>query len=195
MHLSNPNKYTLKFVVETWGQLNARWVESLKGIVNRLCLLKKVERPTFEELKETGIPLDQHGGNIFHIPNTFDLSDPTGYFQHTLLGALERDFERARWDQYYKVPGTVPNRNAGEEPTSHGPSLTTKERRLCALNAPKTIQGNTICWDFNTHGGCLSPDCPRQSAGGHVQFRNFETLCKPLKMYLLRKGGLKRTRR
>ena len=135
--------------------------------------------------------LDPHGRNIFSLTNTFDLLDPTGYFQHQLLGALERDFDRARWGQYYKVPANIPNRNAGLEVTTHGPPLTTKERRICALNAPKTAQGVTICWDFNTHTGCSTPTCPRNASGGHVQFRNFETLCRPLKMYLLRKGGFK----
>lgn len=114
LHLSNPDKYTLKFIVETWGQLNALWVESLKESVNYLCLLRKVERPTFEELKETGMSLDQHGQNIFSLPDTFNLSDPAGYFRHQLLGALERDFDRARWGQYYKGPSIIPNRNAGD---------------------------------------------------------------------------------
>ena len=138
LHLSNPNKYTLKFIVETWGQLNARWAETLKEPVNHFCLLRKVGRPTFEDLKETGMCLGPQGRNIFALPDTFNPTDPSGYFQHQLLGALERDFDRARWDQYYKIPANAPNRNAGTEVQTSEPSLTTRERRICALNAPKT---------------------------------------------------------
>ena len=115
LHLSRPDKYTLEFIVEIWGQLNARWVETLKESSNRLCLLRKVERPTFEELEETGMRLDPHGRNIFAIPDTFSLADHSGFFQHQLLGALERDFDRARRGQYYKIPANAPNRNAGTE--------------------------------------------------------------------------------
>ena len=171
------------------------WVGTLKETVNHLCLLRKVERPTFEELKETGMSIDSAGCNLFRLPDIFNLADPSGYFQHQLLGALGRDFERNKWDQYYKIPANVPNRKAGNGPSSYGPPLTTRERRICSLNAPETTQGSTICWDSNSHLGCSNPQCPRSVSGGHVQFRNFETLCNPLRMYLLKKGGLKRTRR
>ena len=141
LHLSNPNKYTLKFIVETWGQLNARWVDTLKESANYLCLLRKVERPTFEALIQTGMSVDSLGGNIFPLHDTFNLSDPSGYFRHQILGALERDFDRARWGQYCKVPAIVPNRNAGSDVQVYGTPLTTKERRICALNSPKTTHG------------------------------------------------------
>ena len=36
LHLSNTNKYTLKFIAETWDQLNSRWAEPLEESVNRL---------------------------------------------------------------------------------------------------------------------------------------------------------------
>ena len=133
------------------------------------------------------MPLNPQGWNISSLPDTFNLNDPAGYFQHQLPGDLERDFDRARWGQYYKAPSHIPNRNAGTEQQTFAPPLTTRERRICSLNAPKTAQGDTICWDFNTHSGCSSPQCPRNQ-GGHVQFRNVETLRRPLKMYLLKKG-------
>ena len=72
LHLINPNKYTLKFIVDTWGQLNSRWVESLKESVNHICLLRKVQRPTFDEIKQTGMSLDAQGNNIFSLPDTFN---------------------------------------------------------------------------------------------------------------------------
>ena len=100
LHLSNPNKYTMEFIVETWGELNSRWVETLKEPADYLCLLRRVERPTLEELKETGMSLGPQGENIFALPDTFNLSDPSGYFRQQLLGALERDFDRVRWGQY-----------------------------------------------------------------------------------------------
>lgn len=135
--------------------------------------------------------LDSSGNNIFSLPDTFNLSDPSGFFRHQLLGDLERDFDRARWGQYYKGPGSVTSRNAGPDQQTYGFPFFTKERRQCALNAPKTTRGATICWDHNTHLGCTQVDCKRNSEGGHVQFRNFETLWPQLKMYLLRKGGFK----
>ena len=150
LHLRNPNKYTLKFTIETWGELNSWRVETLRETSNHLRLLRKVERSTFEELEETGTSLDPTGRNIFSLPDTFNLQDPSGYFQHQLLGALERDYDRVRWDQYYKTPPLVPNRNAGPEAITLGPAQTTRGRRICALNSPKTTKGSIIFWDFNT---------------------------------------------
>ena len=144
LHLGNPNKYTLKFIVETWGQLNARWAESLKESVNYLCHLRKVEQPTFEKLKETGTSMGQHGQCIFSLPDTFNLSDPKGYFRHQLLGALERDCDRVRWGQYYKGPSIIPNRNAGDAPKGDqslfGPPLNRKERFGLRFERPQKGQ-------------------------------------------------------
>ena len=195
LHLSNPNKYTLRFATRTWESLNSKWVLSLKENVNRLCLLRKVERPTFEELKETGLSLDPYGNNIYSLPNTFDLESPTEYFHTQILGALERDFDRTRWGQYYRNPSTGATRNAGDvdmtTPMVYGPSLNSKERRICALNSPKTLQGHIICWDFNSHLGCNKKPCPRCDGGGKATFRNPETLCGPLRIYLAKRGGSK----
>ena len=198
LNLGNPNKYTLKFITDTWSSLNARWVVSLRENVNRLRLLRKVERPTFEELKETGMPLDPQGCNIYTLPDTFGLSNPGGYFQVQILGSLERDFERSRWDMYYRAANIAPTRNAGgpSDPPSDvcGPSLTTKERRACALAAPKTAKGLVICWGHNSHLGCTKAPCFRRDNGGKVMFRNYETICPSLKLYLTRRGGLKDTK-
>ena len=199
LHLSHPNKFTLKFVLETWAALNSRWVLSLKENVNRLCLLRKVERPTFEELKETGLSLDPYGNNIYSLPNTFDLDSPGEYFQSQILGALERDFDRTRWDVYRRSPVPLGTRNAGEIPPEkalvYGPNMTLKERRICALNSPKTTQGHIICWDHNSHMGCTKVPCVRCDNGGKVGIRNYETVCTPLKIYLAKGGGVQRTQK
>ena len=144
LHLSNPNKYTLKFALSTWAALNPRRILSLKENVNKLCL-RKVERPTFEELKETGLSIDPDGNNIYTLPSTFDLDSPKEYFRTQILGALERDFDRTRWGQYYKAPPPLATRNAGDIGVNtglvYGPSLNARERRTCAPNSPKTVKG------------------------------------------------------
>ena len=47
--------------MDTRAALNARWVVSLRETANKLRLLRKAERPTFEELNETGMSLDPMG--------------------------------------------------------------------------------------------------------------------------------------
>ena len=158
-HIHNPNKYTLSFVLTTWAKLNSRWVEELKEQVNIICTLRQVERPTFAEIKETGLPPDPLGQSTFKIPQTFNLDAKTGYFQTHILGALERDFGRLKWDSYHKTTTAPSGRNAGG-PLAYGPNMTTRERRLCALNAPRTAQGFVICWGHNTqwlHQSAMSP--------------------------------------
>ena len=115
MHLSNPNKYTLKSPIETWGKLNARWVDTLTESSTNLCMLRKSGRPTIEALKETGMSIDSRGRNIFSIPHTSNLGDPVGYGQHQVSGALERDYDRPNWDPYYKKTPHIPTRNAGRK--------------------------------------------------------------------------------
>ena len=190
LNLANPNKYTLPFVAQTWDTLNSRWVEELKEQVNKICLLRKVERPTFAELKETGLSPDASGNSIFRFPNTFDLDSPDSFFQHHILGSLERDFGRLRWGQYHRGPMPPSGRNAGVV-SSLGPNMTTRERRLCALQSPRATQGAIICWDFNSHHGCTKTPCAYCPNGGKQLFRNYDSLGVPIKIYLLKHGGSK----
>ena len=164
LHIRNPNKYTLVFVLRNWASLNARWVEDLKEHVNMICTLRKVEGPTFAEIKATGLSPDASGLSIFRFPQKFDLDAPQGHFQAHILGALERDFERARRGSYHKTAPVPSGRNAGEAKV-YGPNMTTRERRLCSLNAPRAQQGFGICWDFNSRAGCRGA-----AAGGKCDF-------------------------
>ena len=179
LHLSNPNKYNLKFRMDTWYALNSRWVVPLGETVNRLRLLRKAERPTFEELGETGMSLDAMGGNISTLPDTFALDSREGYFQVQILGASERDFDRARRGQYYRSPNIHASRNAGD-PTNpglvYGPSMAIIERRIPALNSPETTNGAIICRCRNSHMGCAKAPCHRCDNGGKVTFSNIETV-------------------
>ena len=190
LHLTNPDKYTLSFVKKTRAMLNSRRVEELKEQVNKICLLRKVERPTFAELKETGLSPDPVGQSILRFPTTFDLDSPHSFFQQHVLGSFERDFDRLRWGQYRKSPLPPSGRNAGT-PTPIGLNMTTRGRRFRVLQAPRATQGSTICWDFNAHHGCSETPCAYFPSGGKQTFRNYETLKTPLEIYLLKHGGLR----
>ena len=76
LHLPHPNKFALEFSLANWASLNFRRVVSLRGNANRLCLLRKAGRPTFEDLKEAGLSLDPLGGDIYTLPPTFGLDSP-----------------------------------------------------------------------------------------------------------------------
>ena len=69
--------------------------------------------------------------------------------------------------------------------------METRERRLCALSAPHTTHGATICWDFNSHFGCNKQPFTHCYSEGNQTFRNYDTLTTPLKIYLLNHGGFK----
>ena len=56
LHIHNPDEYTLVFALHAWASLNSRWAEELKEQVNKICTIRKVERPTFAEIKATGLP-------------------------------------------------------------------------------------------------------------------------------------------
>ena len=143
MHIRNPNKYTMSFLPNTWASLNSRWVEELQEQVNKICHLRRVERPTLADLWETGLSPDPTGQSTFRFPTTFDIDSPSGIFQRQILGSLERDFERLRGDAYRKAPPAPSGRNAGPD-IPIGPNMTTRERRLCALSSPRTTAGAVI---------------------------------------------------
>lgn len=180
--------------MEPWSAMNSRLVVSLRANINKFRTLRKAERLTIGELKETGMSLDPHGCNIYTPPDTFNIDSTDGYFQVQILGAIERDSYRSRWWLYYRAPENPASRNAGDASTPglvYGPSQSAKERRACALNSPKTSQGQVICWGHNPHLGCSKAPCRRCETGGKATFRNFESICSPLKIYLVKRGGLR----
>ena len=64
------------------------------------------------------------------------------------------------------------------------------ERRLRTLNSPNATHGQVICRGRNSHLGCIKLPGHRCGAGAKVTFRNFETACAPLNIYLARGGGV-----
>ena len=111
-----------------------------------------MERPNFEELKETGLSIDPQGSNIYTLPNTFGLDSPAEYFHTQILGALERDFDRTRRDQYYKTPNAGETRNAGdvELPTTtvYGPSLNSKRTTHLRTQFTENVEGGNHLMGF-----------------------------------------------
>ena len=68
----------------------------LREQVDKLCVIRRVERPTFAELKETGRSPDPTGNSTPRAPTAFELDTQGGFSQKRIVGSLGRDFGRRR---------------------------------------------------------------------------------------------------
>ena len=69
-----------------------------------------------------------------------------------------------------------------------GPPMTPTERRAASQSAPKTADGRTICWSYNSHMGCSDNDCSR----AHEFYKNFGMLTHAVKICLVKRLGFKK---
>ena len=79
LRLAKPTKFTLKFTIDARASSNSLWVVCLKENVDRWCILRNAERPTSDELKETG-DIDPQGNNIYDPPDAIGLQIQDGIF-------------------------------------------------------------------------------------------------------------------
>ena len=168
MHLELPRKFTLSFIKDAWGTLNHRRGQELRELTNLIRLHAKVERPTFEQIKMIGLTvLQTTGAAVFQRPKAFDLVDPSGYFRAEIVRRMIDDKELPSWSIYHT--GGHGQRNVrdragavGDNPqVLPGPPMTPAERRTAGPTAPKTADGRTVCWGYNSHMGCVDNGCPR----------------------------------
>ena len=67
--------------------------------------------------------------------------------------------------------------------------MTTRERRLCSLNAPRDQKSFDICWDFNSRNSCNKSPCRLRDGCGAQTLRNYDSVGAPLLIYLLKHWG------
>ena len=142
---------------------------------------------------------------------TFNLEDPSEYFQTDIMARQTRALNRACWGAALRKPAMTPEaRKAGEVPATPagggtapaagatpsgnkpppllGPNLTPEEMARANAHAPRTKDGaQVVCWDAGTHRGCHTSAC----RNAHVPLGKPTLLDATVQMQLARRGGVK----
>ena len=157
-HIREPRKYTLPFIRNDWVDLNHRRIQEHREITNVLRFYAKAEGPTYDQLKSIGMTIGPSDGNtIYSKPCTFNLSDPSGYFQMEIIRNMNDGKELADWHHYHNTStrNTGTRTGAvGDPATLPSPPLAPVERRFAGSPSPQNTKGKKLCWNFNTHAGC-----------------------------------------
>ena len=96
--------------------------------------------------------------------------------------------ERSKTSLHVPVAQT---KGGGPPPALIGPGLTPKETARALEHRPRDADGHYQCWDFFSNRGCRKTDCSL-SHKGSVKWK---TLDYAIKLQLLRRGGLRGSRK
>ena len=201
--------WPLQTVLLTWDELWGRFCEELRDLERRVRREMSEECPSFERVRFFATAPGPDGDPWLRLPRTFDLEDPTEYFQTDILPRQKRLLDRACWNLALKR-GPVQGGKAGEGPRdgnprsvsdpgakagstpSHpqplmGKPLTNKEVGRSMDHRPKCSKTHKyLCWDHMSRRGCGVSNCPHSHQGGT---RKWDTLDYSIQMQLLRRGG------
>ena len=207
-------------IFDVWEELWSRFFEELREVDRELRRLMREESPTFDRMKFVATAPNYEGQPWLRLPGTFRLDDPREYFTTDVLDRLQRQLSRAAWAQALRGPRAPPpsgggragdasgdsqlskiedqptraggaNKGGGPPPALIGPGLTPKETARALEHRPRDADGHYQCWDFFSNRGCRKTDCSL-SHKGSVKWK---TLDYAIKLQLLRRGGLRGSRK
>eukprot|EP00435_Cladocopium_sp_Y103_P056630 s604_g19.t1 len=206
-HLASPHRCPLTVIIDLWEELHWRLYEEVRELLRLLKREAGRETMTLQEIKFHALLPGPDGRAWLRMPSTFDIEEPTGWFQTEVIPRIDRKQERLLWNLTWQGnrKGPMQKEGAGGVHASGGdgavesdrlsvknlwgPKLTAEETARAKDRAPTDKGGVLLCWGHLTRVGCDTPLCQRSHEGLRG---TFESLDECVRMQLLRRGGLKR---
>ena len=139
--------------------LNHGWAQEIRGLTDHRRLRAGAERPTFGQLRESGMTIrEDKGGTVYQRPEPFDVRSSDGYFANDVLRSLcdENDFADGKLRR-----GHTPARGPSDRTA---PEYSRRPRGGSREHRPRpTLRGRKNMMEFQIpHRACGYSECARE---------------------------------
>eukprot|EP00435_Cladocopium_sp_Y103_P076069 s50_g75.t1 len=162
-HLASPHRWPLTVIMDLWEELHWRLYEEVRELLRLLKREAGRETMTLQEVKFHALLPGPDGRAWLKMPSTFDIEEPTGWFQMEVIPRIDRKQERLLWNLTWQGnrKGPLQKEGAGGNATGTGdgngegdklsvknlwgPKLTAEETARAKERAPTDKNGTLLC--------------------------------------------------